>query len=83
MEFVSIENFPKNKIYILLYKEYLKKLIKNSMNKLNCRNYFELSCWINKKLNTKINGGMLNIGLMEKGLTKEQEKLIQSLYHYF
>jgi len=63
MEFVSIENFPKNKIYILLYKEYLKK--------------------INKKLNTKINGGMLNIGLMEKGLTKEQEKLIQSLYHYF
>ena len=56
-EVIRISDFPSDKIYVFLNKNYRKELIKNSMNLLNCKNYFELSLWINKKLKTKFNGG--------------------------
>lgn len=56
-EVIKISNFPRDKIYVLLKKGYRKELIKDSMDLLNCKNYFELSSWINKKLKMKFNGG--------------------------
>lgn len=56
-ETISIFNFPKDKIYVLLDKGYLKNLIERVINKLKCKNYFELSLNINKKFKTKFNGG--------------------------
>ncbi len=72
---ISISNFPRDKIYVLLDKDYRKKLITNSMNKLACKNYFELSLWINKILKTKFNGGDIKHWIEGKRLDKRTGKI--------
>jgi DNA-binding MarR family transcriptional regulator len=75
MKFINIKDFPYNRIYVLLNKESRKKLINNSMNKLNCKNYFELSIWINKKLKTKFNGGDVTYWIAGERLDKRTGKI--------
>ncbi|MBU2522808.1 MAG: hypothetical protein KKE23_00775 [Nanoarchaeota archaeon] len=57
MDFISIKDFPEDSIYVLLNKDSRTDLINDSINKLNCKNYFGLSIWINKKLKTKLSFG--------------------------
>ncbi len=75
MDFVYIKDFPEEKIYILLNKNYRKNLINNSMNKLSCKNYFELSIWINKKLKSKFNGGDIKYWIAGERLDERTKKI--------
>ncbi|OGJ17068.1 hypothetical protein A3K73_01420 [Candidatus Pacearchaeota archaeon RBG_13_36_9] len=45
------------------------------MNKLNCKNYFELSTWINKKLKSKFNGGDIKYWIAGKRLDERTKKI--------
>ena len=74
-EVIRISDFPSDKIYVFLNKNYRKELIKNSMNLLNCKNYFELSLWINKKLKTKFNGGDVKYWVRGKRLDERTGKV--------
>ncbi len=75
MKFISLKDFPREKIYVLLKKDYRKNLINSSMNKLNCKNYFDLSIWINKKLKTKFNGGDIKYWIAGKRLDERTKKI--------
>jgi hypothetical protein len=75
MRRINIFNFPEDKIYVLLTKEYRKYLIEKSMQKLNCKNYFELSLSINKHHKTKFNGGDIKYWLEGKRLDKRTGKI--------
>ncbi len=74
MEAISISKFPKNKIYILLNQKYRGALLKESMQKLGSKNYFELSRWINKNFKTKFNGGDIKYWIEGKKLDKRTGK---------
>ena len=50
---ISVSNFPEDKIYILLDKDYKKELIESSINKLKLNNYFELIFIINPRRGAK------------------------------
>lgn len=67
--------FPNRKIYVLLKKDYVKGLVKNSIRKLNCKNYYGLSVWINKNFKTKINGGDINYWIMGERLDIRTNKI--------
>jgi len=54
---VGLLNFPRDKIYVLLNEDYRKNFFRKSIKKLSCKNYFELSQWINSSFRTKFNGG--------------------------
>ncbi len=75
MNIVKIKDFPENKIYILLDKNYRKNLIKKSIKKLRYKTYFELSIWINKKFNVKFNGGDIKYWIKGKRLDKRTGKI--------
>ncbi|MBU3913808.1 MAG: winged helix-turn-helix domain-containing protein [Nanoarchaeota archaeon] len=75
MDFVSVKDFPEGKTYVLLSKNYRKNLISHSMNQLNCKNYFELSIWINKKLKTKFNGGDVKYWIAGERLDERTKKI--------
>jgi DNA-binding transcriptional ArsR family regulator len=74
MEVISISNFPKERIYILLDKNYRRYLIQKSMKILNCKNYFELACWINKTSKTKFNGGDVKYWIKGNKFDKRDKK---------
>ncbi|MBS3092439.1 hypothetical protein J4466_03400 [Candidatus Pacearchaeota archaeon] len=57
MSQIKISDFPKDKLYILVNKEFRVNLFKESLKRLKLRNYFELSIYLNKKLKSKFNGG--------------------------
>ncbi|MCX6750686.1 MAG: hypothetical protein NTZ83_04470, partial [Candidatus Pacearchaeota archaeon] len=73
--FIRIKDFPEEKIYVLLNKEFRKNLINTSINKLNCKSYFDLSIWINKKLKTKFNGGDVKYWIAGERLDKRTGKV--------
>jgi len=75
MKLINITDFPKDKIYILLNKNHRDSLIKKSMKLLNCKNYFELSLWINKKLKTQFNGGDIKYWVEGKRLDQRTGKI--------
>lgn len=75
MEFITISNFPKDKIYVLLNDNYRKFLINKSMKKLNCKNLFELSLHINKISNSKFNGGDFKYWIEGKRLDNRTGKV--------
>ena len=67
---ISISNFPEDKIYVLLDKDYRRELIESAIHKLKLKNYFELSLWINKNSKTKFNGGDIKYWIEGKRLDK-------------
>lgn len=75
MNFIHLSAFPQDKIYVLLNEYFRKNLINNSMSKLNCKNYFELSLWINKKLRTKFNGGDIKYWVAGERVDGRTEKI--------
>ncbi|MFH1711127.1 MAG: winged helix-turn-helix domain-containing protein [Nanoarchaeota archaeon] len=74
MDYIHLCNFPKNKIYLLLKKDYRMDLINKSIKKLGCKNYFELSLWINKNSRTKFNGGDIKYWIEGNKLDKRTGK---------
>jgi|GEM_PF-2651035 len=75
MKFIKISNFPQERIYVLLSEKYRKFLIEKSMKKLTCKNYFELSLWINKTFKTKFNGGDVKYWIEGKRGDKRTNKI--------
>ncbi|MBU3896472.1 MAG: winged helix-turn-helix domain-containing protein [Nanoarchaeota archaeon] len=68
---ITINAFPKTKIYVSLKEEFKKHLIDFSIRKLKLKNYYELALWINKKsekynINSKFNGGDVKYWLKGK-----------------
>lgn len=62
---IKISDFPPTKIYVMLNQGIRKELIESTKLRLNLKNNYCLSKWINKKsldngLNTKFNGGDIN-----------------------
>jgi len=56
MGIINFFNFPNN-TYFILDEKYRRELFKKCMRKLGCKNYYELSLWINRKSKKKFNGG--------------------------
>ncbi len=77
MNYIDVSNFPKEKIYILLNRNFRRNLIEKSMQKLNCKNYFELALWINKTSKTKFNGGDIKYWIKGRKLDKRTNKVHQ------
>ena len=75
MRFINISKFPKDKIYVLIDKEYRKFIIKKSIERLKSKNFFELSLWINKTSKTKFNGGDIKYWVEGERLDKRTGKI--------
>jgi hypothetical protein len=75
MELIGLLNFPKDKIYVLLNKDCRKRLFESSLKILKCKNYFELSLCLNKRLNTKFNGGDIKYWINGERLDKRTGKI--------
>ncbi len=72
---INLSNFPKDKIYVLLDKATRVKIINNATKILKCKNYFELSIWINKNFKSKFNGGDIRYWIEGKRLDKRTNKI--------
>jgi len=79
MKFIRVSNFPKDKVYVLLDKEYRELLFRKSIKKLNCKNYFELALFINKISKNKFNGGDIKYWIEGKRLDKRTGKIHNKL----
>ena len=79
MESISISSFPKERIYVFLDKGYREYLLQKSIKVLNCKNYFELACWINKKSKTKFNGGDVKYWIKGSKFDKRDKRIYPKL----
>jgi len=75
MKVIHVSSFPEKEIYILLDRNFLINVINETMQELKCKNYFELSLWINKGTKNHFNGGDIKYWLDGKRFDKRTGKI--------